>query len=684
VRHRSATLVACASLGLCCTATAQPQLEARRLIEIDVNNPPPNLAADQVPVPFPIPRTGVEYRPVADLLTTILPQRGTDVAVLSPTSLNDSLAGTQRPGGPPPRPARPIFHVAVQATVELPDGTRLPRSQRPDGTFRGRAVIVAGVHPREWVAVEAVTRQLERFHPPPSATFENDLLSLREGKAPGTREVFFAENLRIAFVPLLNPGAYETTQATPDRLHMLRNDTAAGVTGQLRGGRLRRKNLRDTDGVHESPAANDPDALLGVDLNRNMTTPSTGSPDDRHVTFQGDPLSPEPETQDLRDLLDTVFRAGGVRMSGAAFLDVHTFADTVILPGSLPSEQPLPGGEVLTDDVIDYGNAVAQAAFGRDSESLQQFAAGGPVDRGAADELALNEFGVASATFELPADSAVRAMVQRFLLPGGNLWEVGGRSFERTTEGSLQFLVGPGAAFNDQLMTARAGVDAALTYATGPPYVREVLIVQDQDGDGAYQLDDERELIYRAVWEKDGPATRRLVERSSSTAWLNGNEEARIAVVFSKPMQTATGELDRLTFQARTDSVDVRTTNVGLGISDPARSGWRSAQLREEDEAQEELRPLELGARRYADDTWVGTFELSVAKAQGVTIRRENAVLQILAADEVGLRVDSDPASAVEWDVGQRRFDGYQGVGLDANHDGFQIDTVVPGLRKAP
>src|SRR5207247_634186 len=65
--------------------------------------------------------------------------------------------------------------------------------ERPDGTKKGRALLVSGIHPREWMAYESLVRRIQKFH---TEGVEDQLLELAKDTPTkaGGREAFFAEN----------------------------------------------------------------------------------------------------------------------------------------------------------------------------------------------------------------------------------------------------------------------------------------------------------------------------------------------------------------------------------------------------------------------------------------------------------------------------------------------------------
>lgn len=165
---------------------------------------------------------------------------------------------------------------------------------------------VGGVHAREWASPEAVSHIAEQ---------------LVAGLPQHGIERFLADTLSILLIPVLNPDGFISSQTEPARTRV--NEDPGGDPATPRGGRMRRKNLRDTDGDLNRPDTN----LLGVDLNRNIGrfcgTSLRSSSNPQSVVYHGDCLSPEPETTTLIDAVD---RLGANRLR--LFIDTHSYGRT--------------------------------------------------------------------------------------------------------------------------------------------------------------------------------------------------------------------------------------------------------------------------------------------------------------------------------------------------------------------
>ncbi|WP_341502414.1 M14 family zinc carboxypeptidase [Gallaecimonas sp. GXIMD4217] len=168
----------------------------------------------------------------------------------------------------------------------------------PSGATEGAAIIVGGIHAREWQSPEAVSYLLESL-----ALGEPD---------PGLAD-YLADSLDLYLVPVLNIDGLLQTQRYPARVSQSA-DTP-------REGRMRRKNLHGAD----NDITTDQDNLEGVDLNRNNSpywATSSGSSDDpQSLVYHGTGPASEPEIQALAGLATL---AGRQRLR--LYIDTHSFS----------------------------------------------------------------------------------------------------------------------------------------------------------------------------------------------------------------------------------------------------------------------------------------------------------------------------------------------------------------------
>ena len=132
--------------------------------------------------------------------------------------------------------------------------------------------------------------------------------TLLDGYGSDASATFLVDNRRMFFVPVLNPDGYEFNRQTNPA-----------------GGGLWRKNRRDNGG-----------GTMGVDLNRNYDylwgLDNTGSsPDPSDQTYRGPAAFSEPETQALRDFLES---GRAVRVA----LNYHSYSNLLLYPWGYAAE----------------------------------------------------------------------------------------------------------------------------------------------------------------------------------------------------------------------------------------------------------------------------------------------------------------------------------------------------------
>lgn len=172
-----------------------------------------------------------------------------------------------------------------------------------------------GIHAREWAAPEAVMGLAEAF------TYE------REQPLIG----WVAENIPLCLIPVLNPDGFAQTQREALQTRVCEAPEQSGTAADCnaasaypRDGRMRRKNLRDTDGELATAA----DAFNGVDLNRNnkpywaTSTGSGGSTNDpQGIIYHGPAAASEAETRWLDEFVANT-QPDQMRL----FVDTHSFS----------------------------------------------------------------------------------------------------------------------------------------------------------------------------------------------------------------------------------------------------------------------------------------------------------------------------------------------------------------------
>ena len=173
-----------------------------------------------------------------------------------------------------------------------------------DGLPEPATLTIGGTHAREWQTQEVVTGILE-------------LLALNENDRHFYD--YLRDNVNMIVVPSLNVDGFMQTQRTPS-LNYLGSDPDFPADWP-RDGRMRRKNMRDTD----EDLLTTIDHLKGVDLNRNnvpywATNPGRSSGDTRSLVYRGSQAQSESETQAL-DMAAALGPSDRLRI----YTDVHSY-----------------------------------------------------------------------------------------------------------------------------------------------------------------------------------------------------------------------------------------------------------------------------------------------------------------------------------------------------------------------
>ncbi|AKS40838.1 M14 family zinc carboxypeptidase [Wenzhouxiangella marina] len=230
----------------------------------------------------------------------------------------------------------------------------------PEGLPRSAVFYTGGIHAREWQSPEVVTGLMERLVAGQGDHFLTD---------------FVADHVNVVVLPVMNIDGFLQTQANPSR-NWLETDNR-NPQFWPRDGRMRRKNLRGTDGDFFTTG----DHLAGVDLNRNNPPfwpgpPETGIQDD--LTWRGPSAQSEPEIQ-------AMLAAAGLAPADRLrfFADMHSYTSVFFsvhtsnlrrnaiqsrLFSTLSNHHAaLPGNRVYVDSVssIDVGIGTTSEYFGQ-------------------------------------------------------------------------------------------------------------------------------------------------------------------------------------------------------------------------------------------------------------------------------------------------------------------------------
>lgn len=327
-----------------------------------------------------------------------------------------------------------------------------------------------GIHAREWASQEAVAHVIE---------------TLAAGLDGRGIPRYLADHLHLLFVPVLNPDALLATQNHPDQTRV--EEDPAGVADTPRDGRMRRKNLRDSDGVLDSAA----DALFGVDLNRNIgpywARSAQSSADPRSIVHHGGSEGSEPETAMLKA---AAALAGADKLR--LYIDTHSFGRVWIHNNTANDRLNL-----LTRELADTIRGVPNEAYARQAADFDQ-------GIGATDEFFGYEVQVPAYTLEIE--------------PRSSLAEYGGEHFSHSG-----FIL-PEAEVPRMREEVFLMSQLAYYHQAGPPHLAELRIVDAED----------ETLVFHARWA-DEDAGRRLDTLVDMP--LIADHPHRAVLRFSKPMR---------------------------------------------------------------------------------------------------------------------------------------------------
>lgn len=403
---------------------------------------------------------------------------------------------------------------------------------------------------------------------------------------------YVLDNTRLVIIPVQNVDGLLQTQRFPTRAIVGQDPTNPG--DWPRDGRMRRKNLRDADEVLETFA----DHLGGVDLNRNhppfWATSGSSSGDPRNLVYHGTSPHSEPEHQALLSALALVPPAS-VRLGQ----DLHSFS-MVFLSESSASE---PRTNLIRDRIVELmrNHHAATAISARFPQGRlyrhQPSPPGGGI--GSLDEYL-------ATTYQIPAWTLELEPLQSGLEYGG------------TADSHSGFVLPAAEIRRVRDGWARAHV-AALYHVAGPPYLESLTVRDAETG--------ERRRV--AGWTAGEGGRVLLVQRDAP---LLAGRRYRVELTFSKPMRVDAGGTAAGLAGLAAPAAPLLALDAGAASSTATGADW---QARRGD------------YRRYRYDTlWA---DLAAPAGQGL------ATLRVDAGDLVGMRLDAEPRSPVDWRRGAWR-----------------------------
>ncbi len=414
-----------------------------------------------------------------------------------------------------------------------------------------------------------------------------------EGSADQGLVRYLLDNTRLVIIPVNNVDGFAQTQRFPDQA-LLGQDPRS--SSWPRDGRMRRKNMRGVDETLQTLF----DHLGGIDLNRNHppfwgTVTNGGqltNPND--LTFRGAAAHSEPESQALVQAAQLA-PASRIRLG----VDVHTFSRVFF--SSNTGRSRLNSIQTRLLSVISNHHANVPTAQGGANGAFYVDIPDPPNSGiGAAAEYFAYEWLVPAWTLELePQNSGAEyggtgASHSGFVLPDSQV--------RRVREAWAEsFLV-------------------SFYFMSGAPHLRAMRISDSSTG----------ELLQEQRWERD-PATGRRSLISSTLAEPAPGQALSIDLVFSKPMRYRDGSGSVASLPGlNTSSAPTVRRILGAGATesvDTQGGAWLAAS----------------GFARYRDDTYRFTY---VPNIPG------ELRFEVETTDMVGLALDADPASPVDWQDG--------------------------------
>lgn len=452
-----------------------------------------------------------------------------------------------------------------------------------------------GIHAREWASPEAVLGIAEAL------TLQRDQ----------PLYAWLADTLPLCLIPVLNPDGFASTQAhfdgtriceAPEDGNAPANCSAAEA--YPRDGRMRRKNLRDSDGVLSSAD----DALFGVDLNRNLgpffnlNNGNSASPNPRSIIYRGPSRGSEPEAAVLENIA-----ANAAVDQLRLFIDTHSFSRLYYWNCS-----DNPRVDNTAQAWVERFRRAARQAYANVPTGNPSTRAGcGAFGIGASDELFAFDLDIPAYTLELE--------------PSNSTSEYGGLGF------SHDGFVLPESIVPAMRLDALRMAAQAYTLASGPPWLRAV----ELSSDGG-------QSVYSGRWQ-EADAARSLNVQSSSS--LSPGQLVQLELEFDRPMRWLdSGSVG--TFPMPGGS-SVQALNPALRL----RAGTQSW-------------TLDSSAGRWEDGSYP-TQRFLLQSTIPADWNGEPLRLEVSIADNAAQSLDANPGTPAQWRGGA--FDGVE-AGADACH----------------
>lgn len=483
-----------------------------------------------------------------------------------------------------------------------------------------RAVAVGTTHAQRsiWAFVVSSASDLDREGLAKPAFYLNGTTHAREWGIPevaaGTIEHLLAgadrsgveryllDNTRLVIVPVQNVDGFLQTQRYPSQA-IIESDPRF-PSHWLRDGRMRRKNMAEVDEDLFSFA----DHLGGVDLNRNnrpfWASSSQSSSNPADLVYHGSAAQSEPEVQAMLQAL-SLAPTSRLRLG----IDLHSYTQVFFSSNTGDSELFAIQNQLI-DRLASHHQQVSRSERfpgGRLYRNVPDPAFQGI---GAHAEYFAYEFAVPAWTLEIePGDGA-------------------GQDYGGTGDSHSGFILPDSEARRVADAWAQSH-QVAFYFMAGPPHLAATEI------DALVGAQAEPRL--RTRWALEGGV--RTLDVSTLQALAPG-QTYRARLRFSKPMRVH-------------DADGTAQGFPGILVAPPIVSLLREGQRSSLDTSGGRWLTRAMGAGRYDGDTFEFEFTLAADASLG------EARLAVEAQDLVGLRLDPQPESPVDWSQG--RWQGYEG-----------------------
>lgn len=494
----------------------------------------------------------------------------------------------------------------------------------PYGQTESAMMINGGIHAREWQSPESVTGIIELFH---------------ENSQDRGLYQYLLENSTIVTIPVLNVDGFLQTQRYPD------SNWYSQSIGP-RDGRMRRKNLRDTDENLNSQG----DYLNGVDLNRNnppyWASSNSSSSSATSIIYHGPSAQSEPEIQALLSAADLV-EPDQLRI----YTDLHSFSQVHYANRSFNNDLNILQSRVLSNFSQHHKalpgakNYVDRSAFTRPGFGI-----------GSTDEYFQNTYEIPAWTLETEPSNTLSPDAHPDL-PGFSA-DYGGI----VTNGHSGFIAPDSAIRRIREQLAQSFAVAWYTQA-GPPAIIQYRLIDPQTDT----------IVFDAAWDADPDDENHRVFYSHAFAPLIPGRTYSLQLRFNKPMRYRNDSGEIATLPGHNILL---TPYVRLKINDETiETDWfNNTWLNDKSSHWQSY-------GYYQDDTWVTDFQLpaELAFSEG-----DKLDFEIITPDMVGQNIDSNPQTSVYWSAG--RWQNYEdSFDQPALNGGFDKHLSVPiSTNEAP